>query len=135
MPIFYQRLKEGKKCFVTDARRDFVFGNDLAKISLLAIDGVGKGSYHFSSGKDVTIKELYDEVVKSLGINPYPEPEIKKLNKDDVKSILLDPKRTFKDFGDIEFTSLSEIVSTAVDYYDKHGTLGEYTHLNLKKSE
>lgn len=133
LPIFYKRLKEGKKCFVTKSRRDFVFGNDLAKITLLAIDGIGKGSYHFSSGKDVSIKELYDEVVKALDINPYPEPEIKDLCADDVDSILLDPQKTFKDFGKREFTPLSEIVYKGVDYYKKYGTLGEYTHLKLEK--
>ena len=31
LPIFYQRLKDGKKCFVTESRRDFVFVKDLAK--------------------------------------------------------------------------------------------------------
>jgi len=133
LPIFYKRLKEGKKCFVTKARRDFVFGNDLAKITVKAIDGKGKGTYHFSSGKDVSIKELYDEVVKALGIDPYPNPDIKELNKDDVNSILLDPKRTFDEFGEIEFTPLSEIVLAGVNYYKKFGTLGEYTHLKLNK--
>ena len=133
LPIFYKRLKEGKKCFVTKTRRDFVFGNDLAKITLKAIDGKGKGAYHFSSGKDVSIKSLYDEVVKALEIDPYPTPEIKDLNKDDVVSILLDPKKTFEDFGPIEFTSLSKIVLEGVRYYEKFGTLGEYTHLKLKK--
>ena len=132
LPIFYKRLKEGKKCFVTKSRRDFVFGNDLAKATLLAIDGIGKGSYHFSSGKDVSIKELYDEVVKALDINPYPEPELKDLGPDDVDSILLDPQKTFKDFGNIEFTPLSEIVCKGVEYYKKYGTLGEYTHLKIE---
>ena len=132
LPIFYKRLKEGKKCFVTKARRDFVFGKDLAKVTILAIDGKGRGAYHFSSGKDVSIKELYDEVVRSLNISKYPTPEIKELNPDDVESILLDPEKTFKDFGHVNFTPLSEIVEKGVDYYNKFGTLGEYTHLKIK---
>jgi len=41
LPIFYQRLKDGKKCFVTEARRDFVYVKDLAKATLQAIDGTG----------------------------------------------------------------------------------------------
>jgi UDP-glucose 4-epimerase len=129
LPIFYQRLKDGKKCFVTESRRDFVYVKDLARTVLRACDGVGHGAYHFSSGADVAITELYDAVVKAMNIAAYPEPEIRKLGPDDVFSILLDPSRTFTDFGPIKFTPMQETVSAAIDYYQKHGTLGEYTHL------
>lgn len=132
LPIFYQRLKDGKQCFVTNARRDFVFVKDLARVVLKAIDGVGHGAYHFSSGKDVAIQELYDAVVTALDVPGRPKAEVKELGPDDVISILLDPSRTFADFGTIEFTPLQETVSAAMDYYKKHGTLGEYTHLRLQ---
>ena len=135
LPIFYQRLKDGKKCFVTEARRDFVFVKDLAKATLQAIDGVGKGAYHFSSGKDVAIQELYNEVVEAMDVPGRPDAEVKPLGPDDVFSILLDPSKTFNDFGDIEFTPLKQTVSEAMDYYKVHGTLGEYTHLRLKEKE
>jgi nucleoside-diphosphate-sugar epimerase len=135
LPIFFQRLKDGKKCFVTKARRDFVFVMDLAKNVVKACDGVGHGAYHFSSGTDVAIKELYDAVVEAMGITPYPEPEIKDLGPDDAPSILLDPSRTFQDFGKIEFTPLRQTVKAAIDYFKVHGTLGEYTHLKLESSK
>jgi nucleoside-diphosphate-sugar epimerase len=64
LPIFFQRLSEGKKCFVTKARRDIVFVKDLARTVLKAADGTGHGAYHFSSGKDVAIQDLYDRVVQ-----------------------------------------------------------------------
>lgn len=67
-----------------------------------------------------------------MGINEYPEPDIKPLGEDDVFSILLDPSRTFQDFGQISFTSLDDIVQSGIDYYSEFGTLGEYTHLKLK---
>ena len=133
LPIFYQRLKDGKKCFVTESRRDFVFVKDLAKAVVKACDGVGKGTYHFSSGSDVSIIELYDAVVKAMKISPYPDVEIRPLGEDDVFSILLDPKRTFDDFGPIEFTPIEQTVKEAIDYFEEHGTLGEYTHLNLNE--
>lgn len=135
LPIFYQRLKDGKKCFVTEARRDFVYVGDLAKAVIKACDGVGKGAYHFSSGTDVAIIELFDEVAKAMGFNERPDVDIKALGEDDVFSILLDPSRTFHDFGDIDFTPLSQTVSEAIDYYKKHGTLGEYTHLKLENEK
>lgn len=132
LPIFYQRLKDGKQCFVTEARRDFVYVKDLARVTLRAIDGIGHGAYHFSSGKDVAIQELYDAVVEALDVPGKPKAEVKPLGPDDVFSILLDPARTFMDFGDIEFTPLQETVSDAMSYYKVHGTLGEYTHLRLQ---
>ena len=135
LPIFYQRLKDNKKCFVTKSRRDFVFVKDLAKVVLKACDGQGKGTYHFSSGKDVSIKELFDAVVKAMNFVNYPEVEIKELAEDDVFSILLDPSRTFNDFGKIEFTPIEETVYHAIKYFQEFGTLGEYTHLNLNENK
>lgn len=133
LPIFYQRLKDGKKCFVTKSRRDFVFVKDLARIVLQACDGIGQGAYHFSSGTDVAISELYDAVVKAMELPHYPEPEIRDLTQDDVFSILLDPSRTTSDFGSIDFTPIETTVREAIRYYQQYGTLGEYTHLRLSE--
>ena len=132
LPIFYQRLSEGKKCFVTPARRDFVFVGDLAKAVIQAIDGTGSKAYHFSSGTDVAIKELYDAVVEAMELNEYPEPEMRELSPDDAPSILLDPTRTFEDFGNIEFTPLVDTARAGVEYFQTHGLIGGYTHLKQK---
>jgi UDP-glucose 4-epimerase len=129
LPIFYQRLTQGKRCFVTRSRRDFVFVKDLARTVLRAIDGTGRGAYHFSSGGDVAIIELYDAVVRALGLERYPEPEMRDLGPDDAASILLDPSRTVADFGAIDFTPLPAIVNAAVQYYRAFGVAGAYTHL------
>jgi UDP-glucose 4-epimerase len=133
LAIFYQRLSQGKKCFVTPARRDFVFSQDLARNVVRAVDGTGHGTYHFSSGKDVAIREVYDAMVTAMKLNDKPEPDLRPLGPDDAPSILLDPSRTFKDFGQIDFTPLSEIVSRSVEYYAKRGVEGGYTHLKIDK--
>lgn len=135
LPIFYQRLKDNKQCFVTKARRDFVFVKDLARVVLQACDGIGHGAYHFSSGEDVAILELYDAVVRAMNLPNKPQAEVKELGPDDVFSILLDPSRTFADFGKPEFTAMSDTVTAAIRYYEKHGTLGEYTHLHLPEDK
>jgi len=129
LPIFFERLSQGKRCFVTGARRDFVFVHDLARTVLKAVSGTGAGTYHFSSGRDVAVKDLYDAVVRAMKLNDYPEPEIRPLAADDAPTILLDPNRTFRDFGAMEFTSLDEIVAATVAYYREHGVQGGYTHL------
>ena len=133
LPIFFQRLKDGKRCFITNARRDFVFVKDLAMAVVQACDGIGHGAYHFSSGTDIAIKELYDAVVKAMNLPEYPVADLHELGPDDAPSILLDPSRTFADFGEIKFTPLQETVSAAIEYFKEHGTLGEYTHLSHSK--
>lgn len=129
LPTFYQRLSEGKKCFVTPARRDFVFVGDLVKAVIQAIDGRGSKAYHFSSGTDVAIKELYDAVVEAMELDEYPEPEAREMSSDEAPSILLDPARTLEDFGDIEFTPLTDTVRAGVEYFREFGVTGGYTHL------
>jgi UDP-glucose 4-epimerase len=129
LPIFFQRLSQGKRCFVTAARRDFVFVEDLARTVLAAADGAGSGTYHFSSGRDVAIRELYDAVVRAMKFNDPPEPEIRPLGADEAPTILLDPTRTFRDFGEIGFTPLDDIVAKTVAYYRERGVAGGYTHL------
>jgi UDP-glucose 4-epimerase len=135
LPIFYGRLSKGQKCFVTPARRDFCYAGDLAHVVVQAAGGKGLGTYHFSSGKDVAILELYDSVVKAMKLNDYPEPEMKPLGPDDAPSILLDPERTFADFSDVTFTPLDEIARLAVQRWEKDGVVGGYTHLKEARAD
>lgn len=129
LPIFFARLSRGQKCFVTPARRDFCYAGDLAKVVVKAMDGIGHGTYHFSSGKDIAIRELYDAVVRAMKLNDYPVPDLKPLGPDDAPSILLDPTRTFADFGALDFTPVDEVVAAAVTHYREHGVAGGFTHL------
>jgi UDP-glucose 4-epimerase len=135
LPIFYGRLSKGQKCFVTPARRDFCYAGDLANVVVQAAGGKGLGTYHFSSGKDVAILELYDSVVKAMKLNDYPEPEMKPLGPDDAPSILLDPARTFADFSDVTFTPLDEIARLAVQRWERDGVVGGYTHLKEARAD
>ena len=66
-----------------------------------------------------------------MDLKNIPVPEIKELGPDDAFSILLDPSKTFEDFGQIKFTSIETTVKKAIDYYHEFGTLGEYTHLKI----
>jgi UDP-glucose 4-epimerase len=133
LPIFFERLTNGKKCFVTSARRDFCYAGDLTNVVVRAVDGKGQGTYHFSSGQDVAIRELYDAVVAAMKLNHYPEPEVRQLGPDDAPSILLDPSRTFQDFGEITFTPLPRIAELAVTRWRQEGVQGGFTHLKIEK--
>ena len=130
LPTFYQRLTTGKSVFVMDTRRDFIYVSDLVEVISLAVDGRGRrGPYHVSSGKDFSIKELFDATVKALGIELDKEVEVRPRNPDDVATILLDPSKTEEDFDWSITTPLEVGVSATIDYYKTHGIEQTYTHL------
>lgn len=130
LPTFYSRLTTGKKCFVMNTRRDFIYVSDLVDVVEKALKGGGqKGYYHISSGSDYAIKELYDATIEALGITDKDEVEVRERNPDDVFSILLDPSKTNKDFEWKITTPLMDGVARAIEYYKKFGISETYTHL------
>ncbi len=132
LPTFYQRLTTGKKCFVMDTRRDFVYIDDLLQVVVRAIDGAGRpGYYHISSGSDYAIKELFDETVQALGIELEENVEVRERGPDDVFSILLDPVKTNQDFDWTVTTPLADGVARTVESYGPYGIDQTYTHLKV----
>jgi len=130
LPTFYHRLTNEKKCFVMNTRRDFIFVDDLVDVVIKAIDGAGqRGYYHIASGKDYSIKELFDATISALNIT-LPEPvEVRERAPDDVFSILLDPSKTNLDFNWATATSLDTGVAKAINYYKAFGITETFTHL------
>ena len=131
LPTFYQRLTEGKPCFVMDTRRDFIYVDDLIDVVIQALDGTGSGLYHVSTGRDVSIQALFDATLAALDIELEEEVEVRPRNDDDAASILLDPSRIEQDFGWQAKTPLREGVAKAIEYYREHGVAETYTHLKL----
>ncbi|MBN2119177.1 MAG: NAD-dependent epimerase/dehydratase family protein [Anaerolineales bacterium] len=132
LPTFYYRLTNGKKCFVMNTRRDFIFVDDLVDVVVKALEGRGqKGYYHISSGSDYAIKELYDAAIEALGVIESEEVEVRDRNPDDVFSILLDPSKTNQDFDWKASTPLMDGVARAIEYYRRFGINETYTHLKV----
>lgn len=130
LPTFYQRLTQGKACFVMDTRRDFIYIDDLVQCVVKAVDGAGsKGMYHISSGSDFAIKELFDATIKALGIKLDKDVEVRARSADDVYSILLDPSKTEKDFSWKASTKLEVGVRKAIEWYRTHEVQQTFTHL------
>ncbi|MDA8121149.1 MAG: NAD-dependent epimerase/dehydratase family protein [Deltaproteobacteria bacterium] len=130
LPTFFHRLTGNLPCFVVDTRRDFIFVGDLVEVLVKALDGVGtKGYYHISSGSDYSIKELFDGVVKALGVRLDKEVEVRPRNPDDVPTILIDPSKTNRDFGWKTHTPLGEGIRAAIEWYRTHGVTTTFTHL------
>ena len=130
LPTFFQRLVAGKKCFVVNTRRDFIFVGDAVEVIIKALGGAGeRGVYHISSGRDCAIKELFDEAVAALGIALDEPVEVRERAPDDVFSILLDPSKTERDFQWRATTSLADGVRRTIEYYRAHGVTATFTHL------
>jgi UDP-glucose 4-epimerase len=130
LPTFYQRLSNGKACFVMDTRRDFIFIDDLADVVLRAVNGKGQpGVYHISSGRDYAIKDLFDATVQALGISPAPQVEVRPRGVDDAYTILLDPSKTNQTFDWTVSTPLEAGVLQTVAWYKRFGLTETYTHL------
>jgi UDP-glucose 4-epimerase len=130
LPTFYQRLSDGKPCFVMDTRRDFIYIDDLVDVVLRAVlQGIGHGHYHVSTGSDYAIKELFDATIAALDIELEDDVEVRPRSEDDAFTILLDPSRVRADFGWDVSVPLEEGVARAIDYYREHGIAETYTHL------
>lgn len=130
LPTFFQRLSQGKPCFVMDTRRDFVYVDDLIQVVMKAIAGAGrKGAYHISSGSDYSIKELFDATLKAMKITLDKDVEVRPRLPDDAFTILLDPSVTNRDFSWKTSTPLETGVANAIAYYRDHGITQTFTHL------
>lgn len=136
LPTFFHRLTNNKACFVAETRRDFIYCQDLVNVVVKAVAGMGTcGYYHISSGKDYSIKELYDATIDALGYDPNMKDtvEIRPRNEDDVYTILIDPSKTNKDFDWKVEEPLERGVKAAIDYYKEYGIEQTYTHLRNAK--
>jgi UDP-glucose 4-epimerase len=132
LPTFYQRLTDGKPCFVMDTRRDFIFVDDLIDVVMAAVvDGCGHGFYHASSGSDFAIEELFRATLTALDGDPEQNVEVRPRTEDDVATILLDPTRIQQDFGWSPSTPLEDGVAAAIEWYRGYGVTQTYTHLKV----
>src|SRR4029079_4726232 len=96
-----------------------------------ALDGIGTGYYHVSSGSDVSIKELFDATTAAMDIELDEEVEVRPRAADDAASILLDPSRTEQELGWKASTPLTAGVLKAIEDYREHGVGETYTHLKV----
>lgn len=134
VPTFFHRLKNNQDCFISDAKRDFIYIDDLLDIVCMAIKGKGEtGYYHVGTGTDVPIEDVFNEVVAAMGLdfNTTEKPsQMFGRFWDDVKTILLDPSHTLKTFGKIPSLPMSAGIPKAIDWYEKNGVVETYTHLS-----
>lgn len=131
-PTFYLRISQGKRCFVVNTRRDFIFVKDLVKLVGRAVNGEGKDNsvYHISTGRDYEIEDMYNAVYEAMGSPECPELERRERGVDDVRTLLIDPLKTQGDFpGWSAATPLKSGIEEAVLWYQENSFGETFTHL------
>jgi nucleoside-diphosphate-sugar epimerase len=134
IPTFYTRLKAGKGCFCSDTVRDFLDMEDFFSFLDLAVKADSpRGVFNVSTGEGHTIKDVFDEVVKYLGIKLDTPVPIVPPGDDDVPSVVLDPSETKRVFGWSAKVSFAESMRRMLAWYDVNGVQAVYSH--VKKPE
>jgi len=135
IPTFYKRLKAGQKCFCSDTIRDFMDMEDFFTLmDVVMREGAPTGVFNISTGEGHTIKDVFDAVVKYLGIKlPEPVPVVPP-GVDDVPAVVLDPSHAMEVLGWQAKVSFVDTIRRMLEWYDTHGITDVYSHLAAPKS-
>ena len=129
LPTFYQRLKEGKKCFCSEAVRDFLDMGDFLRLMDLALgENAPHGIFNVSTGLGFSIYEVFCAVCEYLGIDT---PEVPRLpvGDDDVYEVVLNPAETEKAFNWKATVNFKDTIQNQLKWYDQFGINDIYSHL------
>lgn len=95
--------------------RDFVYVGDVAAANVAALEkGSGK-SYVIGTGKEATVNQIYQALVKATGFKAPVEHAPKRAG--DVRSIVFDPKLARADLGWAAKVELSDGIRRTVNYF------------------
>ena len=131
IPTFYSRLKTGKACFCSDTTRDFLDISDFfSLIDKVLEEGAPTGLFNVSTGQGYSILQLYDTVCEFLKIDIGGEVPIIPVGEDDVKDVVLDPRKTQEAFEWEAKVSFKETIFKQLSWYEKYGVNEIYSHLS-----
>ena len=129
IPTFYNRLKAGKDCFITDAYRDFVDFDDFYNLLIEILKRSDCfGIFNVSSGVSTHIEEIFNMIKRYLGKSDTTAP-IKPILDDDVYNTTLDPSETIKFFNWKPRVELKEIIAKQLASYDQKPIEKIFSHL------
>lgn len=129
IPTFYNRLKAGKNCFISDAYRDFLdFDDFYALLIKILNDKNSRGVYNVSTGVSTHIKEIFELIKSYLSLNDVKAP-IKPIGNDDVFNTTLDPSETISYFDWKPKVKLNEIIAKQLASYDEKPIEQIFSHL------
>lgn len=132
IPTFYKKLKNKEPIIVSDARRDFIYIDDLVRAVVSGLLSDKTGYYHISTGSDYSIQTIFEHVLNIMNMPMPDNVDFRPRGADDVESILIDPSKTEKDFDWDTKTPLYKGIEQAIKWYDENPVKETFTHLNIK---
>lgn len=137
-PIFFKKLRAGDACTIVNTRRDFIDLRDFLSLmdKMMAV-GAPTGAFNVASGRDITIPQLFDMIVKGMGLKDgeYKSPTVQEPVGEDLNSLLLDPSLTIQKFGWTPKISVAEGTADLVAWYKANGVGETYTHFVNKTAD
>ncbi|RDD63571.1 NAD-dependent epimerase/dehydratase family protein [Ferruginivarius sediminum] len=129
IPTFYRRLKDGKSCFATRAKRDFLSMADFLDFmdKALATDAP-TGIFNVGSGQGASIESVYRQVAKAMDFESPPEIEVVDPAADDIANLVLDISKTTENFGWHPAIDFEPMIREQVQWYERHGIGENYSH-------
>ncbi len=116
--IFASRMIAGTPVTIDgdgEQSRDMLYVGDVATANLAALDRGSNGTYHVSSGSDITVNELFRKLAILTDYKQLPPHGPRR--KGDVYRIALDNTRARRELGWQPAVSLEEGLSSTVDYF------------------
>lgn len=136
IPTFYTRLKASKGCFCSDTTRDFLDMDDFFSLmELVMADDAPTGVFNVSTGEGKSIKDVFDIVIRYLGITLDTPVPIMAPGDDDVQHMVLDSSFTEKTFGWKAKVSFEETITRMLKWYDVNGVHTVYSHVRKPEGQ
>jgi len=130
LPTFYARLKNNLSCVVVNTKRDFIFIDDVVNLIIKGVNTDKEGYYHAASGKDHSIRNLFDLIARHLNISDA-NYELREMGADDTATILLDVSKTEMDLNWKAHTTFVEGTKRTIQWYEQNPISSTYTHLKI----
>lgn len=134
IPTFYNRLKQGRSCFCSDAKRDFLDIKDfLAFFDKVITSDVSRGVYNVASGVSNSILSVYELVADHLG-HVNGDVPIVPVADDDIAELPLDVRLAQGTFEWEPNISFEDTIKNQLNWYDENGVETVRSHLKQPKS-
>ena len=130
IPTFYNRIKLGKECFISDAYRDFLDFDDFYNLLVRVIKSKinQKKVFNVSTGISTHISEIFNIVKKYLKKNNISAP-IKPIDSDDIFDTTMDPSLTKSTFNWRPKVGLEEMINKQLEFYENEPIEKIFSHL------
>ena len=129
IPTFYKRLKEGKSCFCSDAKRDFLdFDDFFDLLKVILFKSNITGFFNVSTGIGNTITDVFEEVKNNLNLKNI-SAEVRPINSDDIAEVILDPSETTKLFDWKPKIGFKEMIEKQINFFKTDGIDSIFSHL------